>query len=307
MVRPRRPVRPPRLHPPQLFACPAVREHQRLSYRKTQAFLADVPAWLAEIGMARPPGHNALWRAFGTLPKPGRLERALDLLAADAAGELREGLAAGPLAVDATCYEPRHRSRHYDRVCRRLDLRPGRKYGRRPGKWGRRVNAARARRPRGMPELALAVAAAGHRILAVRATLGNGSDAADVDPLLFRSLCRAPVRTVVADAGYDSEANHRLARVDLGVASVIPARIGRPSARPPTGPFRRLMRERFAAGADAAVYGQRSQAETVHSMMKRNLGEHLRSVLPRRRKQEMWLRSLVHNLMLGRGDHELRD
>jgi transposase len=44
---------------------------------------------------------------------------------------------------------------------------------------------------------------------------------------------------------------------------------------------------------------QRSQSETVNSMMKRNLGEYLRSIRPRRRKQEMLLRSITHNLMLG--------
>ena len=34
-------------------------------------------------------------------------------------------------------------------------------------------------------------------------------------------------------------------------------------------------------------------------MTKRNRGEYLRSVRTRRRKQEMLLRSVVHNLMLG--------
>jgi hypothetical protein len=42
-------------------------------------------------------------------------------------------------------------------------------------------------------------------------------------------------------------------------------------------------------------------------MMKRNLGEYLRSVLTRRRKQEMLLKSVVHNLMLGRRPTRDRD
>ncbi len=33
-------------------------------------------------------------------------------------------------------------------------------------------------------------------------------------------------------------------------------------------------------------------------MIKRNLGDALRSVLPKRREQEMLLRTLTHNLML---------
>ncbi len=292
----------------QLFACLAVREYQRLSYRKAERFLRDVPAWLAEVGLADAPDHNTLWRAFGELLKPRHVERALDLLAADDRAALRADLAAKPLAMDATCYEPRHRSRHYDRVCRRMNRRAGRKHGKRPGKWGAAVNASRSRALRRTPKLTVAVAAASHRILALRTAIGNGSDAAAFDPVLFRSVCRAPVRTVVADAGFDSEANHHLARVRLGVTSIMPASIGRPTAKAPTGRFRREMRQWFAARTDAPdAYGQRAQSETVHSMMKRNLSECLRSMLRRRRRQEMALRSIVHNLMLGRATYEGRD
>src|SRR3954467_10103584 len=66
---------------PQLFACLAVRESLRLSYRKAEAFLADVPDWLAAIDLGRAPDHNTLWRAFGSLLKKRRVGRALDLMA----------------------------------------------------------------------------------------------------------------------------------------------------------------------------------------------------------------------------------
>jgi transposase len=42
-------------------------------------------------------------------------------------------------------------------------------------------------------------------------------------------------------------------------------------------------------------------------MMKRNLGENLRSVRPARQKQELMLRAIVHNLMLGPTTTEGRD
>jgi hypothetical protein len=224
---------------PQLFACLVVRESLRLSYRKAEAFLGDVPDWLAEIDLDRAPDHNTLWRAFRSLLKKRRVERALDLLAEDERATLARDLSAKPLTIDSTCYEPRHRSRHYDRVCRKMDLRPGQKYGggaRKPGKYGRAVNASRSKKLRRMPKLALAVAAASHRILAARSSTGNGSDAPDFEPLLFHAWRRAPkVRAVVADAGYDSEANHTIARLDMGVRSVIPAEIGRPTAKAPAG------------------------------------------------------------------------
>jgi hypothetical protein len=285
---------------PQLFACLAVRESLKFSYRRAQAFLADVPDWLAEMNLRQAPDHNTLWRAFGKLLKPRQVKRALDLLTKDADG-LASDLARKPLTIDSTCYEPRHRSRHYDRVCRRMQRESDAKRAKPPGKWGKTVNASRSRRLRRMPKLSLAVAAASHRILAAKAMLGNGSDATDFDGLLYHAWRRAPVKTVVADAGFDSEKNHQIARLDMNVRSIIPPKIGRPTSKPAQGRFRRLMQQRFARKADAKVYGQRSQSETVNSMMKRNLGECLRSIRKDRRKQEMLLKSLTHNLMLERG------
>lgn len=308
---------------PQLFACLVVREMLCLSYRRAEALLRDSPHWLADIGMARPPDHNTLWRAFGVLVESKEVGRMLDLLAGLFARERLLGLLAKPLTIDSTCYERRHRSRHYDRVCRKMRLPEGGKYGRggrgagpgaRPSRkrrrkrpkrkrtWSKRVNRSRSAKLREMPKLSLAVASACHLILAARARTGNGSDAPDFDPLLYHAWRRAgaKVRAVVADAGYDSERNHRLARLDMGVRSVIPPKIGRPTkgGGPPLTQYRRLMHHRFARRADRRVYGQRAQSETVNSMLKRNFGDALRSVLPERREQEMLLRSLAHNLLL---------
>src|SRR5690242_4222713 len=112
---------------------------------------------------------------------------------------------------------------------------------------------------------------------AAKVRLGNGSDSPDFDALLYRSWKRAPVRVVVADAGYDAEHNHRIARHDMGVRSIIPPGIGRPTGKLPSGRWRRHMAKRFARKADAKQYGQRSQSETVHSMVKRNQGSALRA------------------------------
>jgi hypothetical protein len=279
---------------PQLFACLTVREFFKLSYRRAERFLVDAPDWLSDIGLDHAPDHNTLWRAFGKLLKPRRVKRALDLLAEE---ERPANLRSKPLSIDSTCYEPHHRSGHYDRVCRRMRA-DGRKGGKHPGKWGKSVNASRSRNLRRMPKLSLAVAAATHRILSAKAGLGNGSDAPDFDDLLFHAWRRAPVKTAVADAGFDSEKNHRIGRQEMKVRTIIPPRIGRPTTKPAEGRYRRLMQQRFARKADAKVYGQRAQSETVNSMMKRNLGEYLCSIRSDRRKQEMLLKSLTHNLML---------
>jgi len=226
----------------------------------------------------------------------------LDLQASafERAGLLR--LSRKPLALDSTCFEQRHRSAHYDRRCRQMEPRGegagGAKPPEKPGKYGPSVNAARRRRVSALPKLSVAVASACHLILAAKVRTGNGSDAPDFDELLYRSWARAPVKVVVADAGYDSEANHRTARRDMGVRSVIPAGIGRPTTKPPSGRWRRHMAKRFLRKADQRHYGQRAQSETVHSMVKRNQGSALRSRTPERRKKEMLLRVLTHNIML---------
>jgi IS5 family transposase len=279
----------------QLFACLVLREFYGLSYRRTEQLLRDSPAWLAEIGLAAAPDHNTLWRAFDSILQTKRVSSALDLLVNlfQQARLLR--LSSRPLALDSTCFEQRHRSGHYDRRCRRM---AGQQDAERPGKWGRSVNAARRRRVSAMPKLSVAVAAGCHLILAATVRTGNGSDAPDFDSLLYRSWKRARVRVVVADAGYDSEANHRIARHDLGVRSIISPGIGRPTSKLPTGRWRRHMAKRMSRKADQKLYGQRSQSETVHSMIKRNLGSALRSRTPERRKKEMLLRVLTHNIML---------
>jgi hypothetical protein len=270
----------------------------KLSYRKAEKLLRDSPDWLRDIGMSKAPDHNTLWRAFGVLVQTKRVNRMLDLLANLFKEARLLRLSKKPLTIDSTCYERRHRSRHYDRVCRKMHLREGGKYTERTAE---DVNRSRSIKVRQMPKLALAVASACHMILAARTHIGNGSDQPDFEPLLHRSRKRAPVKTVVADAGYDSEKNHCVARIDMKVRSIIPPKIGRPSSKPPRRHYRRWMQKRFARKADRHLYGQRAQSETVNSMMKRNFSDALRSIRPKRQEQEMLLRSLAHNLMLWSG------
>lgn len=280
---------------PQMFACLVVRETERKSYRETEVFLRDSPDWLADIGVPKPPDHNTLWRAFGALCTPRHLNRMLDLQAQLFQEARQLKLRQKPLAIDSTHYEHHHRSRHYERRCRRMGLAPGGKF---TAKTRPSAGAAQRRELRRLPKQALAGAASCHLILAVRTHIGATSDNPDFAPLLRAACRRARVRTAVADSGYDAEDNHRLARGQLGVRSVIPARIGRPSPKPPVGYWRRHMRRRFARKADRRLYAQRAQVETIHSMLKRNLGDCLRSRLPKRRRGEMVFRDVVHNITL---------
>ncbi len=160
------------------------------------------------------------------------------------------------------------------------------------------MNRRRGRTVKRLPKLSIAVACACHLILAARATTGGGGDQRFFEPLLFDAWRRATVKIAVADAGYDSEANHCIARQDMGVRSIIPPNAGRPTSKPPPTRHRRNMRRRFNRKADKEHYGQRWQVETVNSMIKRNLGSALRARTARRRSMELLLRVVTHNIMI---------
>ena len=278
---------------PQLFACLVVREHQKKSYRGAEALLADCPEWLADIGLCRAPDHNTLWRAFKHLVKPVRVNRMLDLMARWANQRRLVQGHIKPIALDSSMFESRHVSRHFEKRQKQTASK---------GTKSRQIRAKRAdrrrsRTVRGLPKLSLAVACASHLILAARATTGAGADQPHFLPLLAQARKRARVRTAVADAGYDSEANHRDGR-QMGVRSIIPPYAGRPTDKPPPSRYRRNMYHRFRRKADKAHYGQRWQAETVNSMIKRNLGSALRARTAPRRRNELLLRVVTHNLMI---------
>jgi len=100
---------------------------------------------------------------------------------------------------------------------------------------------------------------------------------------------------LLADAGYDSEANHVLLREGHGIRSTIPPKQGRPrQSGLPSSLYRRLMCQRF----DAPAYRQRSQVETVMSMLKRNLDGCIRARTYWSQIREMALKVLTHNLMI---------
>lgn len=189
-------------------------------------------------------------------------------------------------------YEPYHVSRYFDKRRRRSrsDNRKKRvKY------W---ANRRAARTVKKLPKLSLAVHAASHLILAAKATTGLAIDHPQFGPLLQRAAARMSLDLVVADAGFDSESNHRLAREELKIRSLIPATIGRPGTRPPSGRYRRLMRQRLKMQCDLKRYRQRWQVETVNSMIKRNLGSACRSRGACGRKRDLLMRAVTHNLMI---------
>ena len=230
---------PRKFSQPQLFACLALKEFFKTDYRGVARHLADLPALRAALGLRAVPHFTTLQKAAGRLlgqPQVDRLLRATVRQARPRRRRIRRA------ALDSTGLD-----------CGRASPYFVRRRSRGPGKELQTVSYGR------FAKLEVAVDCDTHLILAARAGRGPRPDTDRLVPLLDAALKVAPVGAVLADAGYDSEPNHRHAREVCGVRSYVPASIGRPSARPPAGRYRRLMRRRLTK--DFGGYGQRWQAE----------------------------------------------
>lgn len=102
-------------------------------------------------------------------------------------------------------------------------------------------------------------------LLAQRAHQGPGCDSRALPALLDAAAKRAPIRVVLADAEFDSEANHQhiRRRRRTGAKSIIPAR----RKGVPNGPIRNQMYRAFPE----KPYRQRAKIETIFSALKRKL------------------------------------
>jgi hypothetical protein len=131
-------------------------------------------------------------------------------------------------------------------------------------------------------------------LLAQRARQGPWCDTRALPALLHAAGQRVPVREVLADAEFDSEANHEYIR---GARSIIPAKARRGI---PRGGIRYQMYRAFPQ----KEYGQRAKIETIFSVIKRKLSSRApgRS-LPVQIRQALLL-GLTYNLYRWR--HRLR-
>lgn len=85
-------------------------------------------------------------------------------------------------------------------------------------------------------------------------------------PLARYAFQIRPFERLLADAGYDSEANHRFCREELGVESLILAKKRRSVTVIAGTPYRRMMVDRLGTPGDPQarrVYAQRWKAETL--------------------------------------------
>jgi Transposase DDE domain len=260
---------------PQLFACLVLKTFFKTDYRGIRDYLADHSDLRTALALRRVPHFTTLHKASRRLL---RMPTARRLFRAAVRRFLKRRRKVRRAALDSTGLDCGHASRYYIR--------------RRNGARKQWQTVAYSR----YAKLEAAFDCASHRLLGALVGRGPRGDTDRFVPLLEAALASAGIGSVLADAGYDSEANHVHAREERGVRSFIPASIGRPSAQPPRGRYRRRMRQRL--NKRYGRYGQRWQAESGFSMFKRRLGSVVNSRSYWAQCRELMLMAITYNLML---------
>jgi hypothetical protein len=257
----------------QLFACLVLKNFLKTDYRGVVAHLADCPSLTETLGLAQVPHYTTLQKAARRLLASVPAKRLLDATVREHLGRKRRVPRA---AIDSTGLESSSASGYF--VHRRRYV---------GGPWKTVVYHR-------YPKLSVVCDVQTHFVLAANEGRGPKPDVADFRPLLAAALARVRMGRIAADAGFDSEPNHVFARRECRVRSLIPATHGRPTKKPATGHYRRLMQTRF----DLAAYRDRVQVETVISMLKRRLEAFVRGRTAWSQRRELRLKVLTHNVMI---------
>ena len=272
----------PRLYTrPQLLACLAVKCRLKLDYRGFAALLGEWRELRDAIGLRAAPHFTTLQKNARRLLALGVAQSLLTATVRLAMGRRR---LVGRVAADSTGLAGSHASSYFVRRRSRSGVGQDvtyRKYG----------------------KLGVICRCEGHLIVAARAGQGPSPDVGELVPLVDDALSRVRPSSLVADAGYDSEANHEACRDKRKLPTLIPPLHGRPPkdpAKPPAGRWRRLMKALLSTkrGRIGNGYGQRWQVECVFSMVKRHLGDRLSGRSDEAREREMLLKAIVHNISL---------
>lgn len=257
----------------QLFACLVLKAFLRMDYRGIVEHLNDCPDLQQAIGLSTVPHFTTIQKAAQRLLVSSHVRRLLDRTVQL---QWRRRRRVKIAAVDSSGLEATCASAYF--VKRRSTV---------DSPWKSMVY-------HDYPKLALVADTADHFVFAASAGKGPRPDVDEFADLLREATMRMAITTIVADAGYDSESNHCVARNQFRVRSVIPPKHGRPTHKPATGHYRRLMQTRF----DRTTYCRRVQVETVVSMIKRRLGSFVRGRTYHNRCRELHLLVLTHNIMI---------
>jgi len=257
----------------QLFACLVLKNFLKTDYRGVVAHLADHPQLCEVLRLKRVPHFTTLQKASQHLLASQPVQRVLESTIRMRYGRRRRVASS---AIDSTGLECTAASGYFVRRRHRVSL-----------PWKTVIYHRYAK-------LGLVCDTSCHFILSIRVGRGPRPDVDELVPLVTNAVRSMLLKCLSADAGYDSEANHRFARDTCGIRTVIPAKHGRPTEKPARGRYRGLMQTRF----DEKQYHTRAQVETVMSMIKRRQGAHARGRTYHAQCRDLRLMALTHNVMI---------
>jgi len=276
---------------PQLLACLLLKEFLKQDYRGIQDLLELSGGLCRALKLSQVPDHSTLWWFSQHKVTPELLQEALAqtvrVLERQAPpNEPPSGADTradtGQVALDSTGLFLGQTSRYF--AWRKSQHRP-------------------ERQQRGWLKWSGALWIEPQLLLAQHVRPGPSGDFSDLVPLAARASSVRSFQQLLADGGFDSEANHCFCRQQLGCDSLIPAHNRR--GRAAQTPYRREMQERLGVpGDEGAVahpqakkqYRQRWKAETLMSVLKRKWGDSLSARRDPMQRRQGLLRGVVYNL-----------
>jgi len=227
---------------PQLLAILCLMRYEDWTFREAEVRLREHGELRAVLRLSTVPDYTTVYRFLRRLPDD-TIENVLHESVRRLRKSSRRGRRRAAVAVDGTGLSPHGVSTYFIR----------------------RVEQQTGDRTRYRHFLKWMVTADVDRqiILSQRARQGPRCDAPALPGLVDAASHVTPIGLVLADAEFDSEANHQHIRATLGALSVIPAR----RHGVPNGAFRHQMYRKFPR----KLYGPRAKVETVFSVIKRKL------------------------------------
>lgn len=261
----------------QLAACLTLKEFFTTDYRGITEIIADSSDIRKALELTETPHFTTLQKASRRLTSKKTIEQLLKHILTLATKAKISKKSVALAAMDGTGFESHYTSRYF--TARRTQ-----------GMKSEPKSILYAR----FPKVGIVSDTANHLILSGVPDRGPRFDIVHFNPALRSAVAKKHIYRIVADRGYDSEANHVRSRTTYGTYAIIPATDRRWKSRIPKGKYRKLMRTHFPK----KLYGQRWQVETVISMLKRNFGSFLRARNYWSQCREILLRLFAHNVLI---------
>jgi hypothetical protein len=130
-------------------------------------------------------------------------------------------------------------------------------------------------------------------VTSIKIRRGPCDDGRDFKPVVRKAHRIKPIRIGIGDKGYDDddEKNHELLRDELHAMSIIPARY----QDVPVWKTHSIYRKEMKRGYSKKRYHERSKDETIFSVVKRTMGDEVRSIRTRAQNNEMRFRVIAYN------------